>query len=109
MTSFLDGPAQGQSLMLKRCPIFLRVVVDGGGKWDALDQPEDRPRPGEQLFAYRIEGEPSMCHVRRTGGRGGFYAMGQYRFILDQPEDAMMRDNQAWVHWVYKAWREKNQ
>jgi len=62
MTTFEDGPAKGQHLSLQRAPKFLRVVEDGG-KWDALDQPTDEPRPGETLYAYRISSE--------VGGQAG--------------------------------------
>jgi hypothetical protein len=37
MIRFLDGPAMGQSLELKRTPRYLRVVRSAAGTWDALD------------------------------------------------------------------------
>ena len=37
MTTFQDGPAKGMTLMLKRTPVYLRVVCSLG-KVDALDQ-----------------------------------------------------------------------
>jgi hypothetical protein len=51
MITFLDGPAKGQHLLLKRAPRFLRVTmtIPSAGpselqvaKWDALDQPIPR-------------------------------------------------------------------
>jgi hypothetical protein len=98
MTTFLDGPAEGQTLLLKRAPIFLRVVK-GGGKWDALDQPEDQPTPDEEIYAYRIEGEPGVCHVDVRGARGGFYTLAQYRLVPTQPEDRELRNTMSWRRW----------
>jgi len=43
MTRFLDGPAQGETLMLRRAPILLRVTRDPMGNFDGLDQLDDRP------------------------------------------------------------------
>ena len=62
MTTFIDGPAKGQHLALKRAPRFLRVVV-ADGKWDALDQIEDEPRPGELVYAYEVHGPVGSCHI----------------------------------------------
>lgn len=99
MTIFNDGPAQGQKLMLKRAPFFLRVVRDGNGKFDALDQLDDSPAPGERLFAYVIIGLPGSCHVRAAGNRGGFFVMANYGVANPQPDDATMRDQDAWSSW----------
>lgn len=98
MTTFEDGPAKGQRLMLKRAAHFLRVV-EANGKWDALDQPTDTPQPGEKLFAYEITGKPGMVHLNCGGGRGGSYPIATYRFLKEQPSDAEMRDAQAWGRW----------
>lgn len=104
MTTFVDGPAAGQHLSLKRAPVFLRVVVADGGlsgpKWDALDQLCDTPQRKEVIYAYRIVGQPSMVHINR-GRRGGsgFYQMAQYRLVLEQPSDAVMRSNFEWRAW----------
>lgn len=101
MTTFKDGPAQGQRLMLRRAPIFLRVT--SFTVWDALDQPEDTPEPSENLFAYVLAGEPGHCHISTRGkdGRrgGGFYPIAEYRYVEQQPDDATMRDNAAWRKW----------
>ncbi|HSI11752.1 MAG TPA: hypothetical protein VK961_06890 [Chthoniobacter sp.] len=105
MTKFEDGPAQGNSLMLKRAPIFLRVVVNTQGEWDALDQLDDHAHQGESLYAYTLTGEPGMCHIlRRSGPKGGsgFYVMAAYRFVTPQPSDAEMRDNTAWREWTIR-------
>lgn len=97
MTIFLDGPAEGQTLLLKRAPRFLRVVK-GGGKWDALDQPEDTPTPDEEVYAYQIEGTPGQCHVNARGSHG-FYTLAQYRLVPTQPEDRELRHTMSWRRW----------
>lgn len=84
--------------MLKRCAAFLRVVEEKG-TFDALDQPTDTPKPTEKIFAYRLKERPGMCHVRASGGRGGFYPMATYQFIDNQPEDAVMRNGDQWRQW----------
>lgn len=99
MTSFKDGPAQGQSLMLKRAPIYLRVVQDGDGMWDGLDQPSDEPAATEKVFAYKITGQPGHCHINMGRGRGGFYPIAEYAICPDQPTDAEMRSYCQWAAW----------
>lgn len=103
MTTFLDGPAEGMALMLRRAPRYLRVTATRHAdhlEWDALDQLEDQPRPGETLYAYEIEGEAGVCHIYRRGGGSGWYAHAQYRWLADeQPDDATMRDSIAWRQW----------
>jgi hypothetical protein len=98
VTTFLDGPAAEKRLMLKRGPFLLRVTV-AGSEVDALDQPNDEPCQDEQLFAYRMEGEPGRCHLNFGGGRGGWYVIATYRLITEQPSDAVMRSNSDWSNW----------
>jgi hypothetical protein len=100
MTTFTNGPAKGRHLMLKRTPIFLRVT-EAGGKWDALNEPEDTPLPEEKLHAYRLAGMPGQCHVNISGGRGGFFALAEYELVAIQPDDATMRDAAAWSRWCH--------
>lgn len=97
MTKFLDGPAMGAFLSLKRAPMFLRVVRGRG--FDALDQPDDTPAAHEELSAYVREGEASDIHINRGRKGSGFYKVAQYRYIEQQPDDATMRDNQKWQEW----------
>lgn len=99
MTTFQDGPAKGQRLMLHRAARFLRVT-ELNGKWDALDQPSDTPRPDEKLYAYEIVGKPGHMHLN-TGRKpgGGFYPIAEYRFVPAQPTDAQMRDREQWYRW----------
>lgn len=98
MTTFVDGPAQGQCLRLRVAPFFLRVTEEGG-KWDALNEWEDTPRPGEKLHAYQLVEKPGMCHLYFGGGKGGWYAIAKYQFVADQPDDQTMRENARWAHW----------
>ena len=97
MTSFLDGPAKGQTLMLKRCARFLRVT-DANGKWDALDAWEDSPRPEEKLYCYALHGKPGGAFIDGTGIRG-FYAIAEYQFVEPQPDESTMRDDTKWHLW----------
>ena len=71
MTRFLDGPAAGNALMLRRAPLFLRVTIDAaGGKVDALDQLDDDPQDGETVHVYRqLPGTRSMVCAHSTCGR----------------------------------------
>ena len=100
MTTFLDGPAKGQTLMLRRCPVFLRVV-ESGGKWDALDQPSDTPRSGETLYAYSLVGRPGVCYHINCGrkGGGGTYPISEYRLVENQPATAEMASTEDWRAW----------
>jgi hypothetical protein len=82
MTSFIDGPAKGQCLLLKRSPQLLRVV-ELNGKWDALDQPGDEPRPGEKVYDYELAGQSGTCHIN-AGRRSGFYPISKYRVAPKQ-------------------------
>jgi hypothetical protein len=104
MTAFIDGPAKGQHLSLRRAPVFLRVVKEDlqSGKWDALDQLSDEPSAGEKLFAYVVSGEVGWCHLNRGRGGSGFYPIASYKFIEPQPSDAEMRTTAAWHSWCVK-------
>jgi hypothetical protein len=105
MLTLLDGPAKEAgigTLFCQRAPLFLRVVVDTEGKWDALDQIDDEPDDGERIYVYRREGEAGCCHVRRfVHGRNasGFFATGNYRYQVDQPEDSIVRSRSRWQEW----------
>jgi hypothetical protein len=77
MTTFLDGPAKGQRLMLKHSPKDLRVV-EKEGQWDALDSPNDEPRSGETVHHYRLRTIKGTAHINTGRGRGGFYPIAEY-------------------------------
>lgn len=102
MTTLIDGPAEGIRLMLKRAARFIRVV-EADGKWDALDQPDDTPKPNEKIYAYEVRGEVGNCHISLRGkdGKrgGGFYPIASYGFVSQQPDDATMRDTTKWRQW----------
>lgn len=108
MTRFIDGPAKGVTLMLRRAPLYLRVTIrpmPGAGDklpWDALDQPEDTPTPDETLVAYIRQGPASGAFI--DGPRvAGFYTLADYVMVPEQPTDAQMRDNAAWREWCLAA------
>ena len=91
--------------MLKRAPIFLRVVQDNAGEIDALDQPEDTPRPGEKLYAYRMREYRGNCHISMRGAqgqrKGGFYTSAVYELVETQPEQDFMANIDHWGAWCH--------
>ncbi len=99
MTTFDNGPARGKAMLLKRTPIYLRVVVGEKGKVDALDQIGDQPTASETLHAYRLSGSRGVCHINARGGAGGFWPSATYALVDLQPTDAVMRDITAWRAW----------
>lgn len=100
MTKFLDGPAAGQVLMLKRAPLCLRVVRSPSGEWDALDQLEDAPKPREEIFAYVRTAHRGTVHIRSAKrGASGFYELAEYSAFADQPADEVMRETATWRAW----------
>lgn len=103
MTTFKDGPAKGQTLMLQRAPVLLRVVRDDNlNKWDALDQLDDTPSPHESIFVYRMVEGPTFMHIRRDRRHGGsgIFRGGVYAVLDEQPEDAILRDTSRWRDWA---------
>ncbi len=101
MTTFVDGPARGQTLMLRRGVIFLRVVYDTQTKlWDALNEPDDKATATEIVYAYVLRGESIMVHVNIAGNKGGMFQMAEYKFIEPQPKDSQIRVNKCWEIWV---------
>jgi hypothetical protein len=107
MLTFLDGPALGQTgIWVNRAPLFLRVVCNAAGEWDALDQVLDTLRPGEAVHAYRRVGGPMRVHVdaqRGKGRRSGWFAWAKYRLVEPQPALETMADNAAWQAWCREA------
>lgn len=100
MTTFIDGPAAGVSLDLRRAPIMLRVVCDTAGSWDALDQEDDQPKGNELIFVYIIVGEPDRAFVRCARPRaGGYREFARYRLLPTQPADEQVRTTIAWQKW----------
>lgn len=102
MTTFQDGPAHGAKLMLRRSPYFLRVTYNGKD-YDALDQLADVAKPEETIYLYRITALPGWCHIRASKPEAsGTFSMGNYAYVSPQPDDAILRDNEAWRKWVAK-------
>lgn len=101
MIRFLDGPAAGLVLELKRAPPLLRVVRDPAGAFDALDQLDDAPRPDESVTVYRRVGRPGSVHVDYCRPRRGvWYLTAAYEVCPDQPGDADARDTTRWREWA---------
>lgn len=115
MINFLDGPAKGTVLELRRAPLLLRVVIDRTtGEVDALDQLEDVPRLGEAVHVYHRQGAPRRFHVRysgrRDGRRSGCVLAADYALFPFQPADEVARDNERWQKWaamVAETWESK--
>lgn len=105
MTTFVDGPAKGQTLMLKRAPLLLRVTQEGD-KWDALDQLEDQPRSTETLHAYELACRPGSCFVDGSKIHGRF-TVAHYKLVIPQPAETVMRSNAAWAEWANTVGPEK--
>jgi hypothetical protein len=118
MATFIDGPAAGVTLELKRCPYLLRVVRRiGTGKaggpdlkgpvevpvigWDALDQPEDRPEPAETIYLYKADlstvGRAHVCRSPRS--RSGWITWADYHFVDPQPSEMELRVQAEWEHY----------
>jgi hypothetical protein len=107
---FDDGPAFGVTLSLARQPRYLRVTSKGT-EWDALDQLADTPEPGETVYAYAKHGQPFTAHVdfgrrRRGEPRSAWISIVRYRMVRFQPDEATMRDNEAWRAWCLRQERE---
>jgi hypothetical protein len=103
MITFLDGPAAGTTLQLRRLPKLLRVVIDGTDV-DALDQLEDKPKARESVYVYvRRDDMPiSKYHLYcgSSSKRSGWYYTASYSFLAEQPQDADMRTTAAWQKWA---------
>ena len=97
MTKFIDGPAAGQTIPIHRAPLLLRVVRDGQ-TWDALDQLDDKAKPTEEIFVYIADERPRPVHIRAEKG-SGWYWIGNYRLLSEQPADEILRDNTRWAEW----------
>ncbi len=103
MIEFIDGPAKGLKLEIRRTPILLRLVHSKDG-WDALDQLDDKPEHDETIYVYEVIGNVGAAFVDytdKTGKRRGKQIRcGNYRLYPDeQPPDAMMRTKEAWDRW----------
>lgn len=100
MTTFTDGPAAGQVLLLGRAPLFLRVVCDKEGRWDALDRHNDKPEAGEEGYAYRRVGKAGVIHIDFGRPRRALWlATATYELVQPQPPAATMQGTELWRAW----------
>ena len=100
MSRFADGPAAGVFLAIARAPLFLRVVKADGGEWDALDQLDDQPRPGETITVYLRASEPALIHVDLSNPRRGYWMQSaEYRVLVQQPPRDRIDGTENWQEW----------
>jgi hypothetical protein len=90
-------------LQVRRAPKYLRFVRDEARKWDALDQLDDVPRPGEQVVAAKAMRRGTVHLDRRVNGRhvGDWEEYVEYEAVADQPADETLRDRAKWADWCY--------
>lgn len=104
MVSFADGPVAGQTLALRRAPIYLRAVVDEtDGSVNALDQLDDTPGPSERVHVYRrvsYGGPVHVCDRGRGQGRSGWYVIARYEHMPEVDGEAL-RLTEAWWDWAH--------
>lgn len=102
-TKFLDGPAQGIVLSLRRAPSLLRLVRSDKGEWDALDQLEDKPRFDETVHVYRLvtnDGRMHICGTKNGKRWGGYFHLAEYRLYEHQPDKATGLHKRLWQVWA---------
>lgn len=105
MIDFNNGPAAGVQLELRRSPFFLRVVRSKTGAWDALDQPDDAPKPGEAIYVYVLDKKPFGGFVRSSRKElGGRFMHATYTWHRLPADDAALRDNAKWRRWCEEEW-----
>jgi hypothetical protein len=110
-TLFFDGPAAGTRLELRRAPLYLRVVINGQGEIDALDQLEDKPEPTEIIHVYRMSANlgGGFCCSRGKGGGCRQFNVNEYKSHTEQPTDDEARDSEKWKAWVTKQCEKETQ
>jgi len=102
MVEFIDGPAVGKFLDLKRAPAFIRLTEDNG-KFGALDQIGDEPKASENITVYILTSPVQRYHLKRSGkykGQSGWKIRARYKQHSEQPEDGILRDNEQWQSWA---------
>ena len=107
-----DGPAKGTSLVLRRAPAILRVVIDPDGAVDALDQLDDRPEDTEQITAYQLTAKPAgafVCIRGKNRRNSGYRVIAKYRVCDDQPgSEAEHQDTwEQWARAYFESHREQ--
>ena len=103
MTKFMNGPAAGVVLGLRRAPLYLRAVQNRfaeKAEWDALDMLTDRPDPNERIVAYRRTKYDGHVHVCRRPSGSGYFAMAEYVVGDPQRADDVLRNTSKWQAWA---------
>jgi hypothetical protein len=107
MVNFLDGPALGVELPLRRAPFLLRVTRSSlFGDWDALDQVEDVPTANAVITVYRLASVPSRMNItyHTPGGRrrGESLVQATYQhFGVEQPNEHDARCPVCWMRFAF--------
>jgi len=101
---FVDGPAQGRTLLLARAPLMLRVVQAACGRLNALDKLDDKPQDDELVYLYIMVGPVGdwvfVSFAGRNGQRrGGRFQSATYRLLPEQPEPRHLRQREPWNDW----------
>lgn len=105
MSRFVDGPAAGVTLGIRRAPKYLRVVIDKDtGTTDALDQLDDTPAPNEAIHVYRkipgtSSGPAHLCYRGKDRDKSGWYESADYAHLEDV-DGEQFRDTEAWRTWA---------
>lgn len=107
MITFQGGPAEADKrahgLCIKRAPLYLRIVRDSRGQWDALDQLGDFPKSDETVFVYRKVEDHGSIHLRRSKpGTSGWFMVAVYEYIEPQPSQDVLESNAKWAFWARK-------
>jgi hypothetical protein len=99
MIQLTDGPAGGRGLLLKRAPVFLRIVIAPDGTVDGLDQPGDKPEPTEAVFAYVRTSENGVVHLSGKNV-SGFYPIATYQLQTPPLPESILRNRASWEQWA---------
>lgn len=85
MTTFQDGPAQGEKLTLSRTPRLLRVTQNGPC-FRALADLADEPEETELIYVY------ILAETSRSAAT--------YQLFTPQPPDGLIRLTHSWRGWA---------
>lgn len=83
---------------MKQMPPRSTIAKHIDGRFDALNQLEDRARADETLHCYVMEKYNGGAFIDGAKIHGFFY-MADYKLREPQPTDADMRSNEAWATW----------
>jgi hypothetical protein len=98
---FTGGPVDGKTLMCRRGPLFLRVVMNHKGEVDALDQVDDKIRSNETAYVYVAQFPSRAVFIRSSDrSKSGCWAGNEYVFCNEQPSSDILEDNEKWRAWV---------